>query len=40
MLREVFSEGYQSKCAFTYETNAQVADGVLVFSKQGGQDAK
>jgi CRISPR-associated protein Cas5d len=40
MLREVFSEGYASKCAFTYEPDAKVTSGVLLFSKQGGQYAE
>lgn len=40
MLREVFSEGYASKCAFTYETDVKVAAGVLMFSKEGEQYAK
>lgn len=37
MLREVFSEGYASKCAFTYEQNVEIQAGVLEFSKQGVQ---
>jgi len=40
MLREVFSEGYASKCAFTYNTDVKVNAGVLMFSKEGEQYAK
>lgn len=40
MLREVFSKGYASKCAFTYEQDVKITAGVLAFSKQGGQDAE
>ncbi len=40
MLREVFSEGYASRCAFTYETDAKVTAGVLMFSKEGEQYAE
>ena len=36
MLREIFSEGYSSKCAFTYEQDVKVTSGVLLFSRQGG----
>ena len=36
MLREVFSEGYASKCAFTYEQNVKITSGVMEFCKQGG----
>jgi CRISPR-associated protein Cas5d len=35
MLREVFSEGYASECAFTYEQDVSLQAGVLEFSKQG-----
>jgi len=37
MLREVFSDGYASKCAFTYEQNVEIQAGVLEFSKKGVQ---
>jgi len=37
MLREVFSDGYSSKCSFTYEQNVKITDGVMNFSEQGGQ---
>ncbi len=37
MLREVFSEGYESKCAFTYEQNVKIASGLMKFSREGGQ---
>ncbi len=37
MLREVFSEGYASECAFTYEQDVTIQAGVLEFSKQGVQ---
>lgn len=40
MLREVFSEGYESKCLFTYDQNVNIAAGVLEFSKRGGQYAE
>jgi CRISPR-associated protein Cas5d len=40
MLREVFSEGYASKCAFTYEQNVKITAGVLTFSRQGGNHAE
>lgn len=36
MLREVFSEGYASKCAFTYEQDVKIIAGVMEFSKEGG----
>lgn len=36
MLREVFSGGYASGCAFTYDQNVRIADGALDYSKQGG----
>jgi len=40
MLREVFSEGYASKCAFTYDQNVKIQEGVMEFPKQGGQHAE
>jgi CRISPR-associated protein Cas5d len=40
MLREVFSEGYASKCAFTYEQNVKINSGVMEFSSQGGHHAE
>jgi CRISPR-associated protein Cas5d len=40
MLHEVFSEGYASDCAFTYEQDVGIKAGVLEFSKQGGQHAE
>jgi CRISPR-associated protein Cas5d len=40
MLREVFSGGYASKCAFTYDQNVKIAAGVMEYSRQGGQYAK
>lgn len=36
MLREVFPGGYASDCAFTYEQNVRIAEGVLEYSRQGG----
>lgn len=35
MLREVFSEGYASKCIFSYDQNLQIQNGVLEFPRQG-----
>src|SRR5208337_1284018 len=40
MLREIFSEGYASRCAFTYEQDVKINSGVMEFSKQGGQHAE
>ena len=40
MLREVFSDGYASKCAFSYDQDVRIQDGVLEFSKQGVQYAE
>lgn len=40
MLREVFSEGYASKCAFTYEQDVRITAGVMEFCKQGGHYAE
>ncbi|MDY6990039.1 MAG: CRISPR-associated protein Cas5 [Thermodesulfobacteriota bacterium] len=37
MLREVFSDGYASKCAFTYEQDVEITAGVMEFRRQGGQ---
>ena len=37
MLREVFSEGYASKCAFTYDQDVKITKGVMEFSGKGGQ---
>ncbi len=37
MLREVFPEGYASKCAFTYDQNVKIKEGVMAFPRQGGQ---
>jgi CRISPR-associated protein Cas5d len=36
MLREVFSEGYASKRAFSYEQNVKIISGVMEFGKWGG----
>jgi CRISPR-associated protein Cas5d len=35
MLREVFSEGYASKVAFTYDQDVEIAAGVMEFSMEG-----
>lgn len=40
MLREVFSKGYASKCAFTYEQDVRITAGVMEFCKQGGHHAE
>jgi CRISPR-associated protein Cas5d len=40
MLREVFSEGYASKCAFTYEQDVKIDSGMLEFSRRGGRHAE
>jgi CRISPR-associated protein Cas5d len=40
MLREVFSDGYASECAFTYDQNVKIKEGVMTFHRQGGQHAK
>ena len=37
MLREVFSEGYASKCAFTYEQDVKITAGAMEFRRQGDQ---
>jgi len=36
MLREVFSTGYASKCAFTYYQNVKIAAGVMEYPRHGG----
>lgn len=36
MLREVFSEGYASKSAFTYDQNIQIKEGKMEFPNKGG----
>lgn len=40
MLREVFPEGYASKCAFTYEQDVEINSGVMEFSRRGGSHAE
>jgi CRISPR-associated protein Cas5d len=40
MLREVFSEGYASECAFKYDQNIKIAEGILKFPRKGGQHAE
>lgn len=40
MLREVFSEGYASQCAFTYDQDVKITAGVMEYSKQGGKYAE
>ena len=40
MLREVFSEGYASKCAFTYEQDVKITAGLMEFCREGGQHAE
>ena len=37
MLREVFSEGYASKCAFTYDQGVRITNGALGFFRNGGR---
>jgi CRISPR-associated protein Cas5d len=37
MLREVFSEGYASVCAFAYDQNIRIIAGVMEFPRRGGQ---
>lgn len=37
MLREVFSEGYASERAFTYDQDVRISEGVLEFSREGGR---
>ncbi len=36
MLREVFSEGYASKCVFTYDQNVKIVEGIIGFPRKGG----
>lgn len=40
MLREVFSEGYASKHAFTYEQDVRITAGMMEFSRRGGHHAE
>jgi CRISPR-associated protein Cas5d len=40
MLREVFSNGYASECAFTYEQDIAINSGVMEFRSVGGQYAE
>jgi CRISPR-associated protein Cas5d len=40
MLREVFSDGYASECAFTYDQNVKIKAGVIEFVRQGGMYAE
>ncbi|PKN20006.1 MAG: CRISPR-associated protein Cas5 [Deltaproteobacteria bacterium HGW-Deltaproteobacteria-6] len=40
MLREVFSEGYASQCAFTYDQDVKIVAGVMEYARQGVQYAK
>ncbi|MDR3554691.1 MAG: CRISPR-associated protein Cas5 [Syntrophobacteraceae bacterium] len=40
MLREVFSTGYASECAFTYDQNVEIAGGVMMFQRGGGLHAE
>lgn len=40
MLREVFSGGYATKCAFSYDQNIKIIQGVMKFPKKGEQDAE
>ena len=37
ILREVFSEGYASKCAFAYDQEVRINAGVMEFSREGGR---
>ncbi len=37
MLREVFSEGYASTCAFTYDQNVKIEAGTLTYPRKEGQ---
>lgn len=39
MLREVFSKGYQSEVAFSFDQNIMIKNGVLEFPIKGGNDA-
>jgi CRISPR-associated protein Cas5d len=40
MLREVFSEGYASKCAFTYDQDVRITAGVMEFPRKGDRNAE
>lgn len=40
MLREVFSEGYASQCAFTYDQDVKIVAGVMEYARQGVQYAE
>lgn len=40
MLREVFSWGYATKCAFSYDQNVKIVRGVMEFPKEGGRNAE
>jgi CRISPR-associated protein Cas5d len=40
MLREVFSDGYASKCEFTYDQDIRIIGGVLEFCREGGRYAE
>jgi CRISPR-associated protein Cas5d len=40
LLREVFSEGYASKPAFTYDQNVEIKAGVLEFPREGDANAQ
>jgi CRISPR-associated protein Cas5d len=40
MLREVFSEGYASKRAFSYEQKVKIISGVMEFGRWGGSYAE
>lgn len=40
MLREIFSVGYASQCAFTYDQDVQITAGMLEYPKKGGKYAE
>lgn len=40
MLREVFSDGYLSKCSFTFDQDIVITHGVLEYPTKGGQHAE
>lgn len=40
MLREVFSEGYATKSAFSYDQDVKIVGGIMEFPRKGGQDAE
>lgn len=40
MLHEVFSGGYDTKCAFSYDQNVKIVQGVMEFPRKGGHDAE